>query len=81
MNNIDEDPLNSEELKYAMHSLGIPLRLLGTICTKSALNHTREIAVTEVVARSAKKLIKDGLLFLSEDEESGYTTENIKKLI
>ncbi len=57
------------------------MRLLGTICTKATLNHTREIAVTEVVARSAKKLIKDGLLFLSEDDESGYTMLNINTLV
>jgi len=57
------------------------LRLLGKICTTAALNHTREIAVTEVVARAAKKLVKDGLVFLSEDEEAGFTTGNIKKCV
>ena len=57
------------------------MRLLGKICTTAALNHTREIAVTEVVARAAKKLVKDGLVFLSEDEEAGFTTGNIKKCV
>jgi len=45
------------------------------------LNHIRELAVIEVIARSAKILIKDGLTFLSDDEEAGYRSENIKKLV
>jgi len=81
LNNVDEDPLNSDELKQVMHSRGLPLRLLGKICTNAALNHTREIAVTEVVARAAKKLVKDGLVFLSEDDEAGFTMHNIKKCV
>lgn len=35
----------------------------------------------EVIARSAKVLIKDGLTFLADDEEAGYKSENIKKLV
>jgi len=81
LNNVDEDPLNPVELKQMMHARGAPLRLLGKICTNAALNHTREIAVTEVIARAAKMLIKDGLVFLSEDDEAGFTMGNIKKCI
>lgn len=35
----------------------------------------------EVIARSAKLLIKDGLTFLADDEEAGFMTENIKKCV
>jgi hypothetical protein len=36
------------------------------------MNHIREICVIEVIARSAKLLIKDGLTFLADDEEAGF---------
>lgn len=39
------------------------------------------MAVIEVIARSAKLLIKDGLTFLADDEEAGFKAENIKKCI
>jgi hypothetical protein len=35
LNQIDEDPLNSRELKSLMHSRGLPLRYLGKICTNA----------------------------------------------
>ena len=72
LNEIEEDPLNPYELKNLMHKRGIPLRYIGKICTQAELNHTREISVTEVIARASKVLIKDGLVFLSEDEEAGF---------
>lgn len=39
------------------------------------------MCVIEVIARSAKLLIKDGLTFLADDEEAGFKSENIKKCI
>lgn len=39
------------------------------------------MAVIEVIARSAKLLIKDGLTFLADDEEAGFKSDNIKKCI
>ena len=45
------------------------------------MNHIREICVIEVIARSAKLLIKDGLTFLADDEEAGFQTDNIKKCV
>ena len=73
LNNIDEDPLNARELKTTLHKRGIPMRYLGKICTNAQLNHTREIAVIEIIARASKLLIRDGLVFLSEDEDAGFT--------
>ena len=64
-----------------MHQRGIPLRYLGKVATTAELNHTREIAVTEIIARASKILIKDGLTFLSEDEESGFSHNNVRKLL
>jgi hypothetical protein len=45
------------------------------------MNHIRELCVIEVIARSAKLLIKDGLTFLADDEEAGFRSENIKKCV
>ena len=81
LNEIEEDPLNPTELKNLMHRRGIPLRYIGKICTQAELNHTREISVTEVIARASKVLIKDGLVFLSEDEEAGFNQGNVKKCV
>ena len=39
------------------------------------------MCVVEVIARSAKLLIKDGLTFLADDEEAGFQSENIKKCV
>jgi len=57
------------------------LRYLGKICINAKLNHTREIVVMEIIARTAQKLIKDGLLYLSEDEEASFTMNNIRKCV
>lgn len=81
LNAVEEDPLNSRELKKVLHSRGIPMRYLGKICTTAELNHTREIAVIEVITRAAKLLIKEGLVFLSEDEDAAFTGNNIKRCI
>ena len=35
----------------------------------------------EVIARSAKVLIRDGLTFLAEDEEAGFQSANIKRCV
>jgi len=37
--------------------------------------------VIEVVARAAKLLIRDGLVFLSEDEQASFTSSNINKCV
>lgn len=57
------------------------MRHLGLVCTKADLNHIRELCVIEVIARSGKLLIKDGLTFLSEDEDAGFKSANIKQCI
>ena len=84
-NNVEEDPLSGDQLALCLHKRGINLRQLGRICTsvsrsssslffqfQADLNHIREICVIEVIARSAKLLIKDGLTFLADDEEAGF---------
>lgn len=51
------------------------------ILKQAELNHIRELCVIEVIARSAKLLIKDGLTFLADDEEAGFQSGNIKKCV
>lgn len=36
------------------------------------MNHIRELATIEVISRSAKLLIRDGLTFLADDEDTGF---------
>lgn len=57
------------------------MRHLGLVCTKADLNHIRELCVIEVITRSAKLLVKDGLTFLADDEEAGFQVANIKKCV
>ena len=94
LNEVEEDPLSSQQLSQLVHSKGACMRHLGKICTEAQLNHTRELVVIEVVSRCAKLLIRDGLAVLAETEaspdelasndgkrESKYTSQNVKKLI
>ena len=49
-----------------MHERGICARFLGRIATDSNMNHIRELAVIEILARCSKLLIKDGLAVLAD---------------
>jgi hypothetical protein len=71
------------------------MRDVGRIAMEATMNHTKELAVIEVISRCAKLLIRDGLTVLAEtsaDEvaeqgvavpEAGnrFTSTNIKKCI
>lgn len=81
LNQVEVDPLNGNMFEQEMHARGISMRYLGKVCTQAQLNHIREIAVIEVIARAAKVLIKDGLTFLADDEEAGFKSANIKKCV
>ena len=66
-----------------MHSRGINMRYLGRLTTESKFNHIRELAVIEILSRCIKVLIKDGMTFLSDEDESmtSITVLNLKKTI
>ena len=54
------------------------MRMIGLVSTQAGLNHVREMAVIEVIARAVKVLVKDGLTFLAEDEKAGFNDTHIK---
>ena len=64
MDGLDCLPLNGTMLTEEMHKRGINMRYLGRIAQAAKLNHVRELCVREMLARTIKVLIRDGLSFL-----------------
>jgi len=83
LNSGEVDPLDSDSLRKLMHERGLNMRNVGRLAMEAKMNHTKELAVIEVVARCAKLLIRDVLTVLAETSpsEKRFTTENIKKCI
>lgn len=80
LKNLREEPRTSQELTSSMHKHGINMRLLGRVAIEATFNFHRELAVREIVARSIKVLIRDGLSFL-KDEPNGFSVEDVKKCV
>jgi len=57
-------PNTGDELVAAMHERGINVRYIGTIAQQVNLSPIREICVREMIARTVKVLIRDGLSFM-----------------
>ncbi len=68
-------PIDSISFSEILHSHGINVRHLGLICQQTGLPHVREICMIEMVARSAKKILKkqmtDLALYMREEELPG----------
>lgn len=75
-----EAPRDTEELLNLIREHGINVRYLGRFATEIEHNHLRELATREIIARSIKVLVRDGLSFL-RDEPNGFTKEDIKKCV
>eukprot|EP00771_Trimastix_marina_P000058 gnl/Trimastix_PCT/1058.p1 GENE.gnl/Trimastix_PCT/1058~~gnl/Trimastix_PCT/1058.p1 ORF type:complete len:1404 (-),score=522.83 gnl/Trimastix_PCT/1058:348-4559(-) len=71
-------PLTGTELAEEMHKRGINMRYLGRIATVRWI-HLRQLAVREMLARTIKVLIRDGLYFSSDKRE--YNEENAKYIV
>ena len=70
-------PIDSVSLSQALHSHGINIRFLGTICQQTNLPHVREICIIEMIARAAKKIFRkqlNDLIFnlIKEDQANYY---------
>lgn len=63
-----------------MHARGIGTAFLGKIAVLGKHNFTRELAVREVLARTIKMLIRDGLSFLVEDS-ADFSHDDVRKCI
>ena len=57
MESVEEWFTNSEELSEVLHKLGINMRYLGVILEKSKANWLKEIIMSEICARCAKKFL------------------------
>lgn len=80
LTNLTIMPLDGRQLTNEMHKRGIGMSFLGKIAVMGKHNFTRELAVREVLTRTIKMLIRDGLSFLVEDSV-GFSHEEIKKCI
>ena len=63
-------PSSSEALCAELHARGINMRFLGKLAAAVRYNHTRELMVREMIARTVKVLIRDGLSFLEDYNEN-----------
>ncbi|KAJ4459329.1 putative protein TIF31 [Paratrimastix pyriformis] len=72
-------PLTPEDLTEEMHRRGINMRYLGRIAG-TRLSHLRQLCVREILARTIKVLIRDGLFFMNE-ERPNYTEDDAKAVI
>jgi hypothetical protein len=69
MRDVDDlvvDVHSGGDLRDEMHSRGINMRYLGRIMSQTSLRHVREVCLREVLARSIKTLIRDGLGMMFE---------------
>jgi len=69
LDELECEPTTGRQLVEEMHKRGINTRYLGRIANESRYNHLRELAVREMLARTIKVLIRDGLSFLVEPDE------------
>jgi hypothetical protein len=49
-------PIDSESLVQAFHVAGINMRYLGRVASTAELPHVKDICITEMVARTLKRL-------------------------
>ena len=61
LNELDEDPLTADALRELLHRRGVCMRHLGLISSAVRLNHTKELLVIEIIARCAKRVIRQRL--------------------
>jgi hypothetical protein len=64
LDSMEITPATGFELVTLMHAQGLNARHLGHIATLAHYNHIRELAVREMLARTVKRLVLDGLSFL-----------------
>ena len=54
-------PLDSATLEEAFHILGVNMRYLGEIANKSKLRHVKDLCITDMFARTLKRLFSSQL--------------------
>jgi DNA topoisomerase VI subunit B len=80
LNNMTEIPRSSADIEEIMHTRGINMRHLGKLANETTRNYMREFLIREIVSRSSKAIIKDGLSFL-RNEPNGFSQIDVKKCV
>jgi len=81
VDNFDILMKNMREFCALLHKRGINLRYLGIIATDSKHNFVRELAIREIIARSVKALIREGLYFLKKQTGGEYEADTKKFIV
>lgn len=71
MDNLVIVPIDSSSLMQAFHVSGINMRYLGWVALKAELPHVKDICITEMVARTLKRLFNtqiSGLVLNNQDK-------------
>ena len=70
-------PIDSESLTKLMHEHGINMRYLSHICVLTQMPHVLDLCVTEMLARTAKRIINKQMseLILENKLEARYLQE------
>jgi len=81
LNNLEITVRSSREFSTVLHERGINIRYLGAIAAEATHNFIREVAIREVLARSIKVLIRDGLDFLKRQTNKDYDADAKKFVV
>ena len=69
------------DLSTLLHERGINIRFLGMIALETKHNFIKEQVIREILARSIKVLIRDGLYFLRKKYTKDYETDAKKFVV
>lgn len=78
LENLECTPLTGADLTAEMHKRGINMRYIGRLA-QLRFSHLRQLAVREMLARTIKVLIRDGLFFMNEGKH--YAEDDAKAVV
>lgn len=58
LDNLKLMAISTEQIRHIFHSYGVNLRLLGKVAETSQLPHVKDICISEMIARSTKKILR-----------------------
>ena len=66
-------PIDSAALEEAFHIQGVNMRYLGEVAQRSKLKHVKDVCITEMLARTLKRIFNSALssLILSNCDRKG----------
>ena len=77
LDSLEVFPVDSRSFTDALHSYGVNMRLMGVVAEQTEMPHIRELAVTEALGRTFKRLLFEELasLVVTYTEEGMVTDE------